>query len=117
MLNRPDRLHLSKRIRQVLQERGMANRDLITGLGERHVGTAYRLLAGTTSDPWISTVLEVCQALHVDPDELLEATRQPLEPELSALLKQMQTLPEEDRWLAVDLLRAIYRRIHRSAGE
>jgi transcriptional regulator with XRE-family HTH domain len=109
MLNRAGPLRLSERIRQVLQERGMANRALITGLGERHFGTGYRLLAGRTVDPWISTVLEVCQALAVDPDELLHVSRAPLDPELEILLDQVRRLDEEDRWMLIDVLRSICR--------
>jgi transcriptional regulator with XRE-family HTH domain len=114
MLNRSGPLRLSERIRQILQERGLANRDLITGLGARHFGTGYRLLAGRTVDPWISTVLEVCQALAVDPDELLQVSREPLDPELDAVLKQVQALDEEDQWLLIDLIRSIRRRVTRS---
>ena len=110
MLNRSGPLRLSERIRQVLQDRGMANRALITGLGERHFGTGYRLLAGRTVDPWISTVLEVCQALAIDPDELLLVSRAPLDPELEALLDQVRCLDEEDRWMLIDVLRSIRRR-------
>jgi len=111
MLNQSGPLHLSGRIHEVLEERGLTPRDLVTGLGERHVGTGYRLLAGRTSDPWISTVLEVCQALAVDPDELLEVSRAPLDPESEALLDQIRGLDEEDRWMLIDLLRAIHRRL------
>ncbi len=110
MLNRSGPLRLSERIRQVLQDRGMANRAFITGLGERHFGTGYRLLAGRTVDPWISTVLEVCQALAIDPDELLLVSRTPLDPELEALLDQVRRLDEEDRWMLIDVLRSIRRR-------
>jgi transcriptional regulator with XRE-family HTH domain len=110
MLDRPGSLRLSERIQQVLRERGMANRDLVIGLAERHIGTGYRLLAGRTADPWISTVLEVCQALAVDPDDLLQVARAPLDPELESLLAQVRRLDEEDRWMLIDVLRSIYRR-------
>jgi transcriptional regulator with XRE-family HTH domain len=113
MLNHPGPLHLSERIRQVLHERGMATRELITGLGERHFGTGYRLLAGRTGDPWTSTVLEVCHALAVDPDELLQVSRDPLDSELQVLLDQVRRLDEEDRWMLIDVLRSIRRRATR----
>lgn len=110
MLNRSGPLRLSERIHQILRERGMANRGLITGLGERHFATGYRLLSGKTSDPWISTVLEVCQALALDPDELLQVSRAELDPELQTLLDEVRRLDEEDRWMLIDLLRSIRRR-------
>jgi DNA-binding Xre family transcriptional regulator len=110
VLNQSGSLQLRGRIGQVLHERGMTNRDLIAGLGERHVGTGYRLLSGMTRDPRVSTVLEVCQALAVDPDELLHVSRAPLDSELEMLLAQVRRLDEEDGWLLIDVLRAICRR-------
>ena len=54
-------------------------------------------------------MLELCRALDVDPDELLSTALPPLEPELQGLLDAAQGLSEADRWLVVDMLRAIRR--------
>jgi transcriptional regulator with XRE-family HTH domain len=97
MLNRSGSRNLSERIRQVLRERGMVTRELTHRLGERHFATGYRLLGGKTTDPWISTVLAVCQALAIDPDELLQVSRAPLNPESETLLKQTPSEP----WLQI----------------
>ena len=109
MLKRPGSLRLAERIQELLRERGRSKRSLIYQLRTRHVSTGYRVLAGTTTDPWISSILEICQALDVDPDELLQVSRQPLTNELAMLLERTEQLDEEDRWLIVDLIRNLAR--------
>jgi len=102
---------LTEAVRRVMAERGLTTREVVRRFPERHLGTAYRILAGRTTDPWSSTVVELCHALKVDPNDLLGITPSPLEPELDQLLAETAGLSEDDRWLIVDLVRAIGRRI------
>lgn len=104
---------LAGRIQRAMAARGIRPRALAMALGDRHWSTAYRVLSGTTADPLMSTVLDVCRILDVDPDEILGATSPPLEPETQALLEAARALPEEDRWLIVDLVRVVRRRAAR----
>jgi hypothetical protein len=58
-------------------------------------------------------------ALDADPDELLavEDALEILDPELRNTLTDVQRLPEEDRWLALDMLRSVLaRRLHGLRG-
>jgi len=92
--------------------RGLTTRDVVGKLPSRHVGTAYRLLAGRTRDPWTSTMAAMCAALDAEPNELLgvhDATAD-LEPEIRQVFDDVSKLPVEDRWLVLDVLRAVLRR-------
>ena len=100
-------LHLTEAVRRVMAERGLTTREVVGRFPERHLGTAYRILAGRTTDPWSSTVVQLCGALEVDPNDLLGAIPSPLAPELDALLSEARALTEDDRWLIVDLLRSV----------
>ena len=114
---RPD--NLADAIRRVMDSRGLATRDVVRRVPRRHIGTIYRLLAGRTTDPWASTVVSLCAALDADPDELLgvEDAEEILDPELRNTLTDLGRLPEEDRWLAVDMLRSVLaRRLHGLSG-
>ncbi len=106
------------RVREAMESRGLQARDLVTRLPEWHLGTGYRILAGKTTDPWTSTVLELCRALDTHPDELLGTTPPPLPAELHELLEAAQGLSDGDKWLVVDVLRAIGRgrEARRAAG-
>ena len=103
-------LNLYANVRRVMEAKGLRPRDIVKRLPARHIGTAYRILAGRTTDPWTSTTLEMCRALGVDPDELLGAAPPQLSPELQELWDAAQRLSEDDRWLVVDMLRAVMRR-------
>jgi transcriptional regulator with XRE-family HTH domain len=114
---RPD--DLAAAIKRVMNTRGLSTREVVRRVPRRHVGTVYRLLAGRTTDPWASTVVSLCTALDADPDELLgvEDAIEILDPELRNTLTDIQRLPEEDRWLALDMLRAVLaRRLHGLRG-
>jgi hypothetical protein len=56
--------------------------------------------------------VSLCTALDADPDELLgvEDAIEILDPELRNTLTDIQRLAEEDRWLALDMLRAVLAR-------
>jgi transcriptional regulator with XRE-family HTH domain len=114
---RPD--DLAAAIKRVMASRGLTTREVVRRVPRRHVGTVYRLLAGRTTDPWASTVVSLCTALDADPDELLgvEDAVAILDPELRLALSDIERLPEEDRWLALDMLRAVLaRRLHGLRG-
>ena len=102
-----------------MSTRGLSTREVVRRVPRRHVGTVYRLLAGRTTDPWASTVVSLCTALDADPDELLgvEDAIEILDPELRNTLTDVQRLAEEDRWLALDMLRSVLaRRLHGLRG-
>jgi len=109
-ISRPD--DLAAAIKRVMSSRGLSTREVVRRVPRRHVGTVYRLLAGRTTDPWASTVVSLCTALDADPDELLgvEDAIEILDPELRNTLTDVERLAEEDRWLALDMLRAVLAR-------
>jgi transcriptional regulator with XRE-family HTH domain len=116
-ITRPD--DLAAAIKRVMNTRGLTTREVVRRVPRRHVGTVYRLLAGRTTDPWASTVVSLCTALDADPDELLgvEDALDILDPELRNTLTDVERLAEEDRWLALDMLRAVLaRRLHGLRG-
>jgi len=109
-IEKPD--DLAAAIKGVMATRGLSTREVVRRVPRRHVGTVYRLLAGRTTDPWASTVVSLCTALECDPDELLgvDDAVAGLDPELQEMLGDVETLAEEDRWLALDMLRAVLAR-------
>jgi len=114
---RPD--DLAAAIKRVMSIRGLSTREVVRRVPRRHVGTVYRLLAGRTTDPWASTVVSLCMALDADPDELLgvEDAIEILDSDLRNTLTDVERLAEEDRWLALDMLRAVLaRRLHGLRG-
>lgn len=116
-IERPD--DLAAAIKRVMNSRGLSTREVVRRVPRRHVGTVYRLLAGRTTDPWASTVVSLCTALDADPDELLgvEDAIDILDPDLRQTLSDVERLSEEDRWLALDMLRSLLaRRLHGLRG-
>jgi len=64
-------------------------------------------------------VVSLCTALDADPDELLgvEDALEILDPDLRQTLSDIDRLSEEDRWLALDMLRSLLaRRLHGLRG-
>ncbi len=104
---------LAAAIRQVMDARGLTAREVVTRVPRRHIGTVYRLLAGRTTDPRASTVVALCTALGADPDELLDVSDpvKGLDPALRRTLEDLKGLSEDDRWLALDALRATLARL------
>ena len=116
-ISRPD--DLAAAIKRVMNTRGLSTREVVRRVPRRHVVTVYLLLAGRTTDPWASTVVSLCTALDADPDELLgvEDAIEILDPDLRATLSDIERLSEEDRWLALDMLRSLLaRRLHGLRG-
>ena len=104
---------LAAAIRRVMAARDLTTREVVKRVPRRHVGTVYRLLAGRTTDPWASTVVALCTALGADPDELLDVgdPTEDMDPELRRTLDDLQRLSDDDRWLALDALRAMLARL------
>jgi len=101
---------LGRRLSDAIAARGLSARQAVLNLPQRAMATSYRILAGTTRDPRTSTILALCRLLEIDPDELLDAHRPALEPELRELRDDAEALDEADRWLLIDLVRAVARR-------
>jgi DNA-binding Xre family transcriptional regulator len=62
---------LHQAIRSVMRERGLKMPDLLEGMPRRDRSTVYRLLNGDTQDAKLSTLLDLCEALGVTPNDLL----------------------------------------------
>ena len=60
-------------VREALQARNLSQRELVQRV-PRDGGrwAVYRILSGRSSDPRVSTLLVICQALQVSPTELLQ---------------------------------------------
>ncbi len=72
-------------------------------------GTAHLLLSGKVVDPCADMLTAFCNAIPVDPDELLDTAPPPLVAELQRIPDEVGGLPEQDRWLTVAALRAVTR--------
>jgi transcriptional regulator with XRE-family HTH domain len=103
---------IASRIHAAMRSRGVQPRELVKRVSHRHRGTAYRIMSGHTPDPWTSTVVGVCQALNMDPDELLGTAPAPLSDEARQLYERALTLPERDKWILVDVVRTLRQRSH-----
>jgi hypothetical protein len=65
------KMSLHEAIKATMQERGLQIPDLLAGMQQRDRSTVYRLLKGDTRDAKIGTLVAVCRALGVTPNELL----------------------------------------------
>jgi len=98
---------LGARLHAAIIARGLSVRQVALRLPGSTAAAMYRILAGTTRDPLTGTLRALCRALDIDPDELLDAGRPALDPELAALLVDAEALDEEGRQLLVSLVRAV----------
>jgi len=62
---------LHQAIRTVMRARGLKMPDLLVRMPRRDRSTVYRLLNGDTQDAKVSTLLDLCSALGVTPNDLL----------------------------------------------
>ena len=97
-------------LHRAMRARRLSAREVTRGMPGRQYATTYKILAGTSRDPKTSTLLALCRAIDIDPDELLDAHQPALEPEGEALLDEAEALDAADRRLLVDLVRAVARR-------
>jgi DNA-binding Xre family transcriptional regulator len=64
-------MSLHEAIKATMQERGLEMPDLLAAMQQRDRSTVYRLLKGDTRDAKIGTLVAICRALGVTPNELL----------------------------------------------
>jgi DNA-binding Xre family transcriptional regulator len=62
---------LDQAMKTVMRARGLKVPDVLTRMLQRDRSTVYRLLNGDTRDAKLSTLLGLCSALDVSPNELL----------------------------------------------
>jgi len=101
---------IDQAIRTVMQARGVKMPELLGRLGRRDRSTIYRLLNGDTQDTKVSTLLDLCAALGVSPNDLLglaglwgEGGRSgdPLDMRLRKVFAAVQGLPAPYKVVAV----------------
>lgn len=101
---------IDQAIRTVMQARGVKMQELLARLGRRDRSTIYRLLSGDTRDMKVSTLLDLCTALGVTPNDLLglaglwgEGGRSgdPLDMRLRKVFAVVQGLPAPYKVVAV----------------
>lgn len=64
-------MSLKSAITEALQARELKPGDLLARMQDRDRSTVYRLLNGDTRDTKISTMIALCAALEIDPNEFL----------------------------------------------
>jgi transcriptional regulator with XRE-family HTH domain len=104
-------------VRDVIEARGLRPAEIADRVGgTRNRATFYRVLSGETSDPRVSTLLEICSALTISPGELLQlaglyqAQERPLkliDIELRQAFGEIQQLDDDDRGVCLALLRGV----------
>lgn len=62
---------LDQAIHLAMRARGITVAELLKGVPQRDRSTIYRLLKGDTQDAKVSTLLGLCKALGVTPNDLL----------------------------------------------
>jgi transcriptional regulator with XRE-family HTH domain len=101
---------------EILDARGLLPAEIADRMSTRDGSTFYRVLSGETSDPRISTLLQICNALMVGPADLLElaglygsGTRQPrlIDVELRQAFAEIQQLDEDGKRECMTLLRGV----------
>jgi DNA-binding Xre family transcriptional regulator len=110
-------MSLAEAIATLAAARGLTTTDVARAIaGSRTRMTLYLVLAGRTTDPRISTVIELCEALRVSPNELLHLAGLLEAPApstslaniaLNPMVRELQGLSEDDRWLLIGVLRGI----------
>jgi transcriptional regulator with XRE-family HTH domain len=108
---------IAEAVRELIEARGLRPAEVADRLeGKTNRATLYRLLSGNTSDPRVSTLLEICNALTTGPSELLqlagllqyqERSLKLIDVDMRQAFGEMQQLDEEDRRLCLALLRRV----------
>ena len=105
-----DDASLASNIRRVMDVRGVSMRELCRTCGGTNRATVYRVVSGSIRESRVDTILDICRALDVDPDELLGTMPLPLEPDVQQLYEHASSLADRDKWFVVDLVRSLRRR-------
>jgi transcriptional regulator with XRE-family HTH domain len=110
-------MSIGKAVRELIEARGLRPAEVADRLGgKRNRATFYRLLSGETTDPRVSTLLEICYSLTTSPSELLqlagmlkyqERSLDLLDVELRQAFGELQGLTDDDKRLCLAVLRGI----------
>ena len=110
-------MSLSDAVRGVIDARGLRVAEVAARVsGTRNRTTFYRMLSGDTPDPYLSTVVELCNVLGTTPGELLRLAGQLDDTEraatlVGAMLRQafgeLQELNDDDRRRCLAMLRGL----------
>jgi transcriptional regulator with XRE-family HTH domain len=110
-------MSIGKAVRELIEARGLRPAEVADRLGgKRNRATFYRLLSGETSDPRVSTLLEICHSLTTSPSELLqlagllhyqERSLELIDVELRQAFGELQALNEDDKRVCLAMLRAV----------
>lgn len=108
---------IGKAVRDLIEARGLRPAEVADRLGgKRNRATFYRLLSGETSDPRVSTLLEICNSLTTSPSELLqlagmlhyqERSLELIDVELRQAFGELQTLNDDDKRVCLAMLRSV----------
>ena len=100
----------------ILDARGLLPAEIADRMSTRNRATLYRLLKGETTDPLVSTLLELCNALATSPSDLLElaglygsGTRRLtlIDVEMRQAFDEMQQLDEDGKRECLTLIRGV----------
>jgi transcriptional regulator with XRE-family HTH domain len=101
---------------EILDARGVLPAEIADRMGTRNRATCYRVLNGKTADPRVSTLAEICNALMIEPDELLELAglygseshrQSRVDAALWQAFSESQQLDDDDRRVCLLVLRAV----------
>ncbi len=111
---------LAEAIKHMMSVRGLRVSDVASRMAgdeyAEHRGTFYRLLSGTTREPRLVTLINLCKALETSPTELLqmvevwpyrERTDDLADRELRATFTRLQSLPSAEKVRVADLVASI----------
>lgn len=97
---------LHQAIRTVMQAHGLKTPELLSRMPQKDRSTVYRLLSGDTRDAKVSTLLGLCLALGVTPNDLLSLAglwndADPLDLRLRRVCETVQGLASPYKLVAV----------------
>ena len=110
-------MSIAEAVRELIEARDLRPAEVADRLdGKTNRATFYRVPSGTTYDPRVSTLLEICNGLTTSPSELLqlagllqyqERSLKLIDVDMRQALGEMQQLDEEDRRICLALLRRV----------
>lgn len=110
-------MSIGKAVRDLIEARGLRPAEVADRLGgKRNRATFYRLLSGETTDPRVSTLLEICNSLTTSPSELLqlagllhfqERSLALIDVELRQAFGELQNLSDDDKRICLATVRSI----------
>lgn len=118
-------MSLAEGLARVMESRSLTVRDVLARLGaHRDRATVYRLLAGHTANPRLDTLLSLCAAMDITPNELLDQSdilpQRPrsadaLDLRLRLAFRRLQALPPESKEMALMQVMLLIETWHRNA--